>query len=139
MLDFFKVDYLIEIWLVFDGNDDKILKIHLNPYDSSVKKLFNLVVKNRSIAIHYYNKASKIFATSITILDDEHYDWFVRNNYLLSRLIPQRQQFSVFSDTIAKKFSNSDRFYHHLIYRLADNFVTNISKLISFDDKSGID
>ena len=46
MLDFNKEVYVIEIWLIFEGNPDKILKIHLNPYDSNVKKLFKRLLNN---------------------------------------------------------------------------------------------
>jgi hypothetical protein len=65
------------------------------------------------ISFHFYDIDSKMFTTAITNIDDEDYEWFVRNYRLSISLKHKQERFSEFSELIAKEFKKTDRFYRN--------------------------
>jgi hypothetical protein len=84
MLRIDKKAFAIEIHLGFDN--EKILKIHLNPSLAPTIEFLKLCLKTKMISFHYYNRSKKFFASSITWLDDEDVGWFKRNYDLAKKL-----------------------------------------------------
>src|ERR1039457_5932946 len=70
MLNIDQKAYAIEIHLGFDN--ERILKIHLNPATIPTQEFLKLCYKTKMISFHYYNRSKNFFASSITELDDDH-------------------------------------------------------------------
>ncbi|MBM2814325.1 MAG: hypothetical protein HW421_1087 [Ignavibacteria bacterium] len=123
MLDFEKGIFVVEIWLLFGRNTCKTLKIHLNPYDSNVRKLFKMFTKTKIISFVFYNIDTHLLASAITNLNDEEFDWFNRNYKLIAKLIPEPRGYSILSENISKDISKTERFYKYFVCKKSDIFI----------------
>ncbi|MBL7111904.1 MAG: hypothetical protein ISS19_08190 [Bacteroidales bacterium] len=120
MLNIDKKAFTIEIHLGFD--DDRILKIHLNPAVPQTLEFLKLCSKTKMISFHYYNRSKRFFASSITGLDDEHVEWFKRNNELAKKLSPINDYDSV-CRALYLEMKPCHRLYHYFEKNGIDCFV----------------
>jgi len=71
MLNIDQKAFAIEIHLGFDN--ERILKIHLNPATVQTQDFLKLCLKTKMTSFHYYNRSKSFFASSITLVDDRHW------------------------------------------------------------------
>ena len=133
MLNIDQKAFAIEIHLGFDH--DIILKIHLNPAVPQTIEFLKLCSETKTISFHYYNRSKKIFASSITGLDDEHVEWFKRNYELAKKLSPANNYLSV-CKALFLEMKRGQRLYHHFETDGIDCFVRNGSIMAKFGDSS---
>lgn len=84
MLDLDQTDYAIEVALHF--RNQRVMRLHLNPVNESVKYFLQAALKYKVVAFHFYNKNRSFLIDSITNLDEEELDWFSRNLALANKL-----------------------------------------------------
>lgn len=125
MLNFKSRVFVIEIWMEFNRNPEKYLKMHLNPHDLSVRKLIRLVTETKLISFHFYDINTHLLSTAITGLSDEEADWFERNNKLVTKLISGRHEFEILSNFLKNKITSTDRIFKYYNQSKSDFFVRN--------------
>ena len=130
MLDIDKELFVIEIWLIFENDSEKILKMHLNPNDSNVKKLLRFVVETGVISFHFYNKSTQLLLAGITVLDNEQIEWFDRNYKLSTNMTSDQIEYAMLSEHLAKDISKIDRFYTYFAHHNADYFIQDGKKQV---------
>ena len=130
MLNILQKAFAIEIHLVFDH--DRILKIHLNPAVPQTIEFLKLCAETKTISFHYYNRSKKFFASSITLMDDEHVEWFKRNYELVKNLSPVNDYFMVCRELFNEMKSNQ-RLYHYFEKDGIDCFVRKGSIVAKFE------
>ncbi len=130
MLNIDQKAFAIEIHLVFDN--ERILKIHLNPAVIQTQEFLKLCIKTKMISFHYYNNAKNFFASAITGLDDEHVEWFKRN-YELSKKISPSNDYLSGCTALFFEMKPSQRLYHYYEQEGIDCFVRQGSMVAKLD------
>ncbi|GEM_PF-2015194 len=130
MLNIAQKAFAIEIHLGFDHN--RILKIHLNPAVPQTIEFLKLCSKTKMISFHYYNKSKNFFASSITGLDDEHVEWFKRNDEIVKKISPANDYLSVCT-ALFLEMKRSQRLYHYFEKDGIDCFIRKGSLVAKFD------
>jgi hypothetical protein len=140
MLNIEKLVYVIEIWMLFGKKLDKFLKLHLNPYNSDVKKLFKLVTETKMLSFHFNNMDSDLLGSGFTLLDGEHLSWFERNYQLLRRLMPLKEFYPEISEKLSKTISKNDLFFKYYECKKNDFFVKKSDRfeLLNQDNKKNL-
>lgn len=111
MFNIEKMIYAIEIWLIFEGKEENLLKIHLDPKKRQVQELLYLIRKNKLIAFHLNGMKSSLIGSVLVSLNTEQMQW-IRRNYTLSKKLPfEFGLFSNLSERLAKDMSSTDRLY----------------------------
>ena len=127
MIDFNKLIYVIEIWMLFGKKSDKILKMHLNPYNLNVKKLFQLTLNTKMLSFHFINTDSELFVSGFKSLDDEELPWFERNYKLIAKLKSQKKLYTLLSEKFAQETSKSDKIFKYFECKKKRIFYTKWS------------
>lgn len=130
MLNIDQKAYAIEIQLGYD--DDKLLKIHLNPVAPQTVEFLKLCSKTQMISFHYFNRSKKFFASSITEIDDEQVEWFKRNHEL-ARKISRINDYDSVCKALFLPMGPQHRLYHYFEKEGIDCFIREGSVVAKFD------
>ena len=125
MLDFEKQIFVIEIWMQFNKDPERFLKMHLNPHDPKVKKLLKLTVKTKLISFLFYNPDTIQLASAVTEINEEETDWFVRNYKLSAKLKSGQNYYPILAEKVSKKILNTDRIYNYFPHKKPGFFIDN--------------
>ncbi len=123
--------FLIEIHLEFEN--ERILKLHLNPIHPNVKILFDLIIKKKIVAFHFYNKNSDIIGGTYVTLNEDDLEWVTRN-YNLMLSLKQNEGYQYISNYMESKFDKKDRLYlFNSSKSTEDSFIHYGKKVIQID------
>jgi len=114
MINYQKESFIIEIWLAFENEIEKSLKLHLNPHDINVKEFMGLCAKTKAISFHFYNTKTKEATAAITFLKNEELQWFERNYVAIEKLTANNQGFAMLTDILRKQINKTDLLYNYL-------------------------
>jgi hypothetical protein len=131
MLNILQNAFAIEIHLGFDH--DRLLKIHLNPSTPQTIEFLKLCSVTKMITFHYYQRSKRIFASSITGLDDDHVEWFRRNYELVKNFSPSNEYLLVCRE-LFHQMKSDQRLYHYFEKEGIDCFVREGALVAKFDD-----
>jgi len=134
MLNIDKKAFAIEIHLGFAN--EKILKIHLNPAVPQTLEFLKLCSKTKMISFHFYNRSKKFFASTITGIDDEHFEWFKRN-YELAKKLSRINDYDSVCNALYLQMKPQHRLYHYFEKDGIDCFVREGSMLAKSIDAKG--
>lgn len=133
MLNIDQKAYAIEIHLVFDN--ERILKIHLNPAVAPTQEFLKLCLKTKMISFHYNNMSKNFFASSIMELDDDHIEWFKRN-YGLAKRLSKTNDYLMVCRELFHEMKSDQRLYHYFEKDGIDCFIRKGSIVANFDETS---
>lgn len=136
MLDYKKRIFVVEIWMQFSQNPEKFLKLHLNPHDTSVKKLLKLGSETNMISFHFYDADTHLLSTAITNFNDEETDWFDRNYKLSTKLISDKRGYESIAEYLYNEVSSTDRIFKYFAWNKSDFFVREGGKQVIFHEIS---
>ncbi len=110
MVDLGQKFFAIEILLYFDN--DKVMRLHLNPFNKLTRHYLKMGLKNKIIAFHFYNQDNHELIDSITNLNEEEMEWFERN-YRLAKKLKSNKKFKILSKMIKEELpeGNSEKFF----------------------------
>ena len=130
MLNIEQKSFLIEFHLLFDNN--KTLKLYLDPIHLNVKLLFKILIEKRFIAFHFYNKQTNLIISSYTNLDEEEMEWLIRNEKLINNLENNIDYLQIISYMI-EQVSNDDRLYQFNGSKsIKESFIMDKEKVIKW-------
>lgn len=130
MLDYKKRIFVVEIWMQFNQNPEKYLKMHLNPHDKNVQRLLKLGSKTNMISFHFYDTGSQLLSSAITNFNDEETDWFDRNHKLSTNLISDQRGFKSIAEYLYNEISIKDRIFKYFNQSKSDFFVKEGGKQV---------
>ena len=136
MLDYEKRIFIVEIWMQFSRSPEKYLKMHLNPHDRSVQKLFEIGSKTNMISFHFYDTDTQLLSSAITNFNDEEIDWFDRNYKLSAKLISDQRGYNILKDYLSSKVSGTDRIFKYYDQKKYDFFVREGGKQVMLHEMS---
>lgn len=136
MLDYQKQIFIIEIWMQFNHNPEKYLKMHLNPHDISVQKLLRLGSKTNMISFHFYDIDTHLLSSAFTNFNNEETDWFDRNYKLSTNLIYDQRGYKKLSEYLCNDVSSTDRIFNFYKQKKSDFFVQEGRKQVMLHEIS---
>jgi len=136
MFDFEKQIFVIEIWMQFNQNPERFLKMHLNPHDPKVKKLLKLAAKSKMISFLFYNPDTEQLSTAITGINDDETDWFVRNYKLSAKLKSAQKYYLILAEKVSEKILNPDRIYNYFPHKKPGFFIKDGGEQVMLQDVS---
>ena len=136
MMDYKKRIFVVEIWMQFNQNPEKYLKMHLNPHDKNVQRLLKLGAKTNMISFHFYDTGSKLLSSAITIFNEEETDWFDRNYKLSTNLISDQRGYKIIAEHLYNEISDTDRIFKYFHQSKSDFFVKEGGKQVMLHEIS---
>lgn len=136
MLDYKKRIFVVEIWMQFNQNPEKNLKMHLNPHDKYVQRLLKLDAKTNMISFHFYDTGSQLLSSAITSFNDEETDWFDRNYKLSTNLISDQRGYKSIAEYLYNEISSTDRIFKYFNQNKSDFFVKEGGKQVMLHEIS---
>jgi hypothetical protein len=130
MINLFQKAFAIEIHLGFE--QDRILKVHLNPAVPQTIEFLKLCSETRMISFHYYNVSKNFFASSLTRLDEDHGNWFKRN-YELAKNLPPTNDYVTVCQELIREMKLNQRLYHYFDKPGIDSFIREGSMVTKFE------
>lgn len=138
MLDYKKRIFIIEIWMQFNRNPEKYLKMYLNPHDKSVQKLLELSLKTNMISFHFYNADTHLLSSAITNFNDEETEWLDRNYKLSTKLISDQRGYKSITEYIYNDVSSTDRIFKYFYQKKSNFFVREGGRQVMLHELSKI-
>ena len=125
MMNSLQIVYVLEIWVMFGKKYDRILKPHLNPHLPVVLKFLELVVETKMLSFHLYNKGKNELVSGLTMLDEDQYQWALRNCKLAMELqeIEMGPVYPTLSEKLHQDMTKKDRLYRFYEQSSMDYFV----------------
>ncbi|MCA1759052.1 MAG: hypothetical protein LC658_04710, partial [Bacteroidales bacterium] len=128
--------FVVEIWMQFNKNPEKYLKMHLNPHDKYVQRLLKLGSKTNMISFHFYDTDSQLLSSAITNFNDEERDWFDRNYKLSTNLISDQRGYKSIAEYLYNEISSTDRIFKYFNQSKSDFFVKEGGKQVMLHEIS---
>ena len=125
---------MVEIWILFEVKPERILKLHLNPHNSEVKKLLKLCKKTGLISFHFYDTDTHSLSSVVTNLNDEEKAWVTRNCKLSKKLIADRMGYDILADHITVRVWKANRVYEYYAHGKSECFVREGGKQVMLHD-----
>ena len=122
--------FLIEFHLLFDNN--KTLKLYLDPIHPNVKLLFKILIEKKFISFHFYNKQTNLIISSYTNLDDEEMDWLIRNEKLINNLENNVGYLQIISYMIEQVSCDDRLFKYNDSKNIKESFIMDNQKVIKW-------
>ncbi len=138
MLDYKKRIFIIEIWMQFNRNPEKYLKMYLNPHHKSVQKLLELSLKTNMISFHFYNADTHLLSSAITNFNDEETEWLDRNYKLSTKLISDQSGYKSITEYIYNDVSSTDRIFKYFYQKKSNFFVREGGRQVMLHELSKI-